>query len=317
MIPTTRRKFLRSAAAALAGLADPLRLKALAQAGRKPLFHYSICNEMFEKWEFADICRTARKLGYQGMEIAPFTLGETVDDISGGRRKELGYIIRSEGLHFAGLHWLLVTPGWLHITTGDKDVRERSWQYFSKLVDFCGDLAFSASAGRKGAIMVLGSPKQRVTRGATHAEATRYLAEGLARMAPRAAALKLTICLEALDHSQTDVVNTLEEAVAVVQQVNHPAIRTMFDFHNIADEKEPPEMLVRRYYPMIRHIHINEMDGRHPGTGRYDFLPVLRVLKEKKYRGWVSLEVFDFKMGAERIGREAMEYLHKLEAQLV
>ena len=244
------------------------------------------------------------------MEIAPFTLGESVEEISQARRAELRSIIRSEGLRFAGLHWLLVTPKWLHITTGEKDVRERSWEYFRKLVDFCGDLGDSG-------IMVLGSPKQRGTRGATREEATRHLTEGLAQVASHAGARKATICLEALDHGQTDVINTLAEAVAVVRQVNHPAIQTMFDFHNVGDEKEPSDTLVRRYYPMIRHIHINEMDGRHPGTGNYDFLPVLRVLKEKDYRGWVSLEVFDFRIGAERIGHEAMEYLRKLETQLI
>jgi len=302
----TRRGFLRGSAAAVAGLAWPAALQALPE--RQPLFRYSICNEVFEKWDFAESCRAARKVGYRGLEIAPFTLGESVDEISAVRRKELRDIMRSEGLEFAGLHWLLVTPKWLHITTGEKDVRVRSWQYFEKLIDFCGDLG--------GGIMVLGSPKQRGTRGATRAEGVRYLTEGLARVAPRAAARKATICLEALDGKQTDVVNTMAEAVEVVRQVKQPAIQSMFDFHNVGDEKEPSEVLVRRFYPLIRHIHINEMDGRHPGTGNYDFRPVLRVLKEKKYRGWVSLEVFDFKLGAERIAREAMEYLRKLEGQL-
>jgi sugar phosphate isomerase/epimerase len=302
----TRRGFLQGSAAAVASLACPAALVALPE--RQPLFRYSICNEVFEKWDFAESCRAARKVGYRGLEIAPFTLGESVDEISAARRKELRGIMRSEGLEFAGLHWLLVTPKWLHITTGEKDVRERSWQYFEKLIDFCGDLG--------GGIMVLGSPKQRGTRSATRAEAVRYLTEGLARVASRAAARKATICLEALDGKQTDVVNTMAEAVEVVRQVKQPAIQSMFDFHNVADEKEPSEVLVRRFYPLIRHVHINEMDGRHPSTGNYDFRPVLRVLREKKYRGWVSLEVFDFKLGAERIAREAMEYLRKLEGQV-
>ncbi len=317
MIPITRRSFLR---AATVGLVDAAagRGTCVDESARlrKPLFHYSICNEIFEKWDFADACRAARKLGYEGLEIAPFTLADSVDDISSERRKQLGHIIQSEGLRFAGLHWLLVTPKWLHITTADRGVRERSWQYFSKLVDFCGDLASSASTRPAGAIMVLGSPKQRGTQGNTPADASRYLAEGLAGLAPQAAAHRITICLEALDHSQTNVVNTLAEAVAVVRKVNHPAIQTMFDFHNTADEKEPVDLLVERYYPMTRHVHINEMDGRHPGTGHYDFRPVLRVLKKRKYSGWISLEVFDFKAGAERIGREAMEYMRKLETQL-
>ena len=118
MLDITRRDLLRGAATALAGttFAD----------SRSPLFRYSICSEVFEKWDFAELCRVARKLGYQGLEIAPFTLAESVEEISRARRAELRNIIRSEGLRFAGLHWLLVTPKWLHITTGEKDIRERS-----------------------------------------------------------------------------------------------------------------------------------------------------------------------------------------------
>jgi sugar phosphate isomerase/epimerase len=290
----TRREFLLTTAVLL--------------AAPKPVFRYSICNEVFQKQEFAAACHAARQMGYTGLEIAPFTLADNIDDVSPARRKELRNILHSEGLLFAGMHWLLVTPKWLHITTADQSVRERSWEYFGKLVDFCGDLG--------GGVMVLGSPKQRGTQGISRQEATKHLADGLARLAPRAAARHATISMEALDHSQTDVVNTLADAVAVVKQVNHPAIQTMFDFHNIPDETEPPEVLVRRFRPMIRHVHINEMDGRHPGTGHFDFLPVLRVLKETKYTGWVSLEVFDFTPGAERIGSEAMAYMKKLETAL-
>jgi D-psicose/D-tagatose/L-ribulose 3-epimerase len=306
-----RRGFLKGAAAGLAGAGF---LEASPEA-RKPLFNYSICNEVFEKWDFAAICRTIKKLGYAGLEISPFTLADSVDDISPARRKELRNIMHSEGVRFVGFHWLLITPKWLHATTADKDVRERTWQYLGKLVEFCGELGQPESG--QPAIMVFGSPKQRGTGpGVNREQATKYLADGLAGLAPKAAARKITICLEALDHSQTQTANTLAEAVAIVKQINHPAIRTMFDYHNVADEKEPSEVLVRRYYPMIRHIHINEPDGSYPGAGNYDFVPVLKVLKEKNYRGWVSAEVFDMKPGAERIARETIAHLRRIEPRV-
>jgi sugar phosphate isomerase/epimerase len=300
----TRRRTLAGVAAALAAPSAWA-----AAAGRKPLFRYAICNETFEKMPFAESCKLAKRLGYEGLEIAPFTLADSVDDISAARRRELADIMRSEGVAFAGLHWLLLTPKWLHITTGEASVRQRSWEYFRKLLDFCGDLG-------EGGVMVLGSPKQRGSRGIPRAEAHKHLTAGLAAVAPAAAARKATICLEPLDGKQTDVVNTLAEAAAIVREIKHPAVQTMFDYHNTGDETEPHDRLVRRYLPMIRHIHINEMDGRHPGTGGHDFAPVLRALRAGKYRGWVSLEVFDFKLGAERIGREAMEHLRKVEARL-
>src|SRR4029450_1981871 len=131
-------------------------------------FKYSICNEVFEKWEFAAQCRAIKAAGYEGVEIAPFTLADHLDEISAARRLELRSIMRSEGIQFAGLHWLLITPKWLHITTADPAVREKSWVYFTRLIDFCADL------GDKG-IMVLGSPKQRASQGRSAEEANKDL----------------------------------------------------------------------------------------------------------------------------------------------
>jgi D-psicose/D-tagatose/L-ribulose 3-epimerase len=303
---TNRRQFLLQSSATL------LAMKTVAAT--KGPFRYSICNEVFEKRDFRESCKLARTMGYTGLEIAPFTLADNVNNLSPARRKELREILHGEGLQFVGLHWLFVKPDGLHITTADAAVRQKSWAYLNDLIDFCGDMREGQS---ETAVMVLGSPKQRgTTPGTTRTEATKRLAEGLASVGDRALARKCVVCMETLDHSQTDVDNTLAETVEIVKQVNKPAIQTMFDFHNTPDEKDSPDVLVARYFPMIRHVHINEMDGRWPGTGKSDYVPLLRTLKKLKYKGWVSLEVFDFKMGAERIGREAIEYLKGLEAKL-
>ena len=77
--------------------------------------------------------------------------------------------------------------------------------------------------------------------------------------------------VEALPIAQSDVVQTLEEAAAIVREIGSPAIRTMFDVHNAVDESEPHAALVDRYFDLIRHVHVNELDGRHCGTGRLRF----------------------------------------------
>jgi len=167
-----------------------------------------------------------------------------------------------------------------------------------------------------GGIMVFGSPKQRAAEGNTPAEATKHLRDGLASLAPRAGERSVTILIEALPSKDTNVVNTLAQAVEIVEEINHPAIQTMFDFHNTPDEKEPFEVLVRRYFAHIRHIHVNEMDGRYPGTGRTDFLPVFQTLVDLKYSRWVSLEVFDFKPGPVEIVSATMEFYRNMEKKL-
>jgi sugar phosphate isomerase/epimerase len=83
----------------------------------------------------------------------------------------------------------------------------------------------------------------------------------------------------------------------------------MFDSHNAVNETEPHEALVRRYISYIEHVHVNETDGREPGTGDYDFGTLLATLDELQFRGWVSLEAFDFSRGAETIIAGSLQHL--------
>jgi D-psicose/D-tagatose/L-ribulose 3-epimerase len=265
---------------------------------------HAICNEIFQNWSFADAAKFVRTTGYTGLEIAPFTLAESPSSISAEQRAAYRDILKSEGLSFVGLHWLMVSPKGLHVTTPDQALRERSWQHIRDLIDLCADL------GPDG-VMVFGSPVQRSTvDGATVAEATARYLDGLASVAPQAVERGVTILVEALPIAQANVVNTLAEAAAIVRQIGSPAIQTMFDTHNAVDEIEPHAALIEKYFDVIRHVHVNEMDGRHPGKGDYDFKPVLQALKRLGYRGWISLEAFDFSFGAENIAGESIDYLN-------
>jgi sugar phosphate isomerase/epimerase len=273
-------------------------------------FRHAVCNEAFEKWDFAEACKAIRGVGYAGVEIAPFTLAEDPSQITPAKRKEYRSIIESEGLQFAGLHWLMVSPKGLHVTTPDQALRGRSWRHIHNLIDLCADL------GPDG-VMVFGSPFQRATTGGlTREEATRHFVDGLASVAPHAGERGVTVLVEALPKAQCDVVQTLGEAASIVAEIGHPNIRTMFDTHNAVDEVEPHASLVERHFDVIRHVHVNEMDGRHCGAGDYDFKPVLAALRRRNYGGWVSLEAFDFTPGAERLATESLRYLEGEIAKL-
>ena len=266
---------------------------------------HAICNEAFQGWSFADAAKFVRSTGYTGLEIAPFTLAESPSAITQAERANYRDILQSEGLAFVGLHWLMVSPKGLHVTTPDDALRERSWQHIRDLIELCADL------GPDG-VMVFGSPQQRSTvDGSTVPEAAARYIDGLASVAPQAQQRGVTILVEALPIGQANVVNTLAEAAAIVKQIGSPAIQTMFDTHNAVDEGEPHASLIEKYFDAIRHVHVNETDGCHPGMGDYDFKPVLRALERLGYKGWVSLEAFDFSFGAERIARESIDYLNR------
>lgn len=273
-------------------------------------FRHAICNEIYQGWDFAEACRHMKAAGYQGIEIAPFTLSDDPASISAAKRREYRQIITDSGLTFAGLHWLMVAPKGLHVTTPDAALRARSWQLIRGLVDLCADLG-------PGGVMVFGSPKQReTTGGATREEATCRYKDGLAEVAPHAAERGVTILVEALPSNQCDVVLSLEEAVSIVRDINSPGVRTMFDTHNAVDETEPHAVLVDRYFEFIRHVHVNETDGGHCGTGGYDFGAVFKVLRDRDYQGWVSLEAFNFDPGPDRIANESLRHLEGIIAAL-
>ncbi len=273
-------------------------------------FRFAMCNEAFEKRPLAEQCRVLRAAGYSGIELAPFTLGDDPLALSAAQRRELRDTMIGEGLEFVGLHWLLVVPFPIHVTTPDKTLREKSWRYVSGLVDLCADLA-PADAASNG-IMVFGSPKQRgPVDGLTAGEAVKNYTEGLAGIAGHAEARGVTILVEALPHSQCNMIHTLDEAVAVVREIGSPAVSTMFDVHNAEDETEPHDRLIERHYADVRHVHVNEMNGGHPGAGNYDFERVFAILEKLAYKGWVSVEAFDFSVGAEAIAQGSMERMLK------
>jgi D-psicose/D-tagatose/L-ribulose 3-epimerase len=291
----SRRDFLK-----LAGLAVPL------WAAKAPS-RFAICSETFAGMDFTSACAAAARIGYGGIEIEPSHLSQDPAALSAQKRLEIRKMMHGAGIGCVGLHSFLKAPAGLHLTIADAAVRKRSWDYFARLIDLAADLA-------EQPLMILGSSKQRqAIEGMTPAEARQRLIEGLGIMAPIARARGVTILMEPLAPQLCNVINSLAEAMDVVLAVNNPAVATMFDCHNTAGEKKPVDALLREYYPHIRHVHLNEMDGQRPGARTFPFPLVLRTLRELNYRGWLSVEVFNFQPDGETVAREAFQYLQSAD----
>jgi sugar phosphate isomerase/epimerase len=214
------------------------------------------------------------------------------------------------GVNYVGLHSFMKAPAGLHLTTPDSGTRQKSWDYFARLIDLSADLGDDS-------VMVLGSSKQRsAVDGSGVRDATARLEEGLARMAPLASERGMTILLEPLSPQFTNVVNTLDQAVGIVRRIASRGLSSMFDTHNTTAETEPHADLIRRHFAYIRHVHLNEMDGRHPGSGNFPFAPVLRALQENGYKGWLSVEVFDFQPDGHTVARNASDFIRRTESAL-
>ena len=277
-------------------------------------YRFAVCNELFQQLPFDAVCKQVGELGYQGLEIAPFTLSDDPATLAPSEREHIRRALAESGLGFVGFHWLLAAPEGLHATARDETLRKRTWNYVHELIDLCADLASPDSATAPppahAPVMVFGSPKQRSTEaGMSPREAVDVLTHELAHAAPHAESRGVKILIEALSPEQTDVLTCLKDAVTIVKQIGSPAIGTMFDTHNAIAENEPHEALLRRYAPYIHHVHVNELDGREPGMGDYDFETLLATLRELNYSGWVSVEAFDFSRDANEIARRAIDAL--------
>lgn len=282
----------------------------LPAAGGAAPFRLAICSETFAGASFARICETARRTGYTGLEIDPSNLGDDPASLSAAERRSLQSQIKVNGLQYCGLHSFLKAPKGLHLTAPDAAVRARTWDYFGRLIDLAADLGPTP-------VMVLGSSKQRqAVDGVTPTDAVKRLAEGLGRLAPRAARRGVAILVEPLAPHLCNVVNTMAEAISVVERVKSPAVQSMFDTHNTTAETAPLPDVIRRHFGRIRHVHLNELDGKYPGAGKFPFAPVLQTLRDLNYRGWLSVEVFDFKPDGETVARLAADHIRDLERGL-
>ena len=263
---------------------------------------FAICNEIFQGWKLDAVLSHCAKLGYQGLEIAPFTLANSVTDIPAADRNQIQATARRNGIEIAGIHWVLVKPEGLYLNHPDVVIRERTSNYLCELVDFCADLG--------GNRMVVGSPKQRNIMPGNSAEQARQWAVSTFHQAVlRAENRGVTICMEPLSPAETNFINTAAEAIEFIKSFASPRFKIILDAKAMCSETKPIPQIIRESWPHFAHFHANDKNLKGPGFGDVDFKPIATALKSVGYDGFVSVEVFNFDEGAETIASKSLAYL--------
>jgi sugar phosphate isomerase/epimerase len=272
-------------------------------------FRYAICNETFGDWPLAKACDLAAECGYAGVEIAPFTLAALATDITPQARGEIRRTIARSGLDCVGLHWLLAKTEGFHVAHPDAAVRERTVEYLAELARLCNDIG--------GRVLVFGSPKQRsLLPGVTPEQAVDHIHEVFSRLVPALETTDTVVALEPLSPLETDVLTTAAETCRLIERIGSPHVRLHLDVKAMASEETPiPEIIVASARH-LEHFHANDVNLQGPGFGAVDFMPIFRALDEIRYAGWVSVEVFDYAPGPERLARESIGYMRRVEAEL-
>jgi sugar phosphate isomerase/epimerase len=268
------------------------------------MIKFGICNEIFKDWTLEDTFAYAAKIGYDAVEIAPFTIAKHVTDISAAQRAEIKALAARHKIAISGIHWVLVQTEGLHLTHPDKAVRDLTSKYFGELAKFCADIG--------GKTIVVGSPKQRnILEGVTPQQAWDYATEVFREPVMRAEQHGVTICFEPLAPSETNFINTAQDAVRFVQQLHTPHFKIILDVKAMSSEAKPIAQIIRESWPHFAYFHANDKNLKGPGFGEVDFKPIAAALKEVGYKGYVSVEVFNFDEGPQVIASKSLEYLRK------
>lgn len=266
---------------------------------------FAICNEIFEGWPWEKVCAFAASVGYAGLEVSPFTLADRAEDVTPDRRRALRRQANDRGVEVLGLHWLLVKPPGLYITDPDPGVRRRTADYFVQLVHLCADLG--------GTVLVIGSPKQRnLLPGVSFDQALGFAADVFAPSLAPAAERGVTLAIEPLGPQETDFLNTAEQAMGLVRRLGHPNFQVNLDVKAMSSEPTPIPDIIRATAGHIAHVQVNDPNLLGPGMGEVRHEPIVAALREVGYDGWLSVEAFDFRPGAEAIARQSIEYLKRV-----
>ncbi|MEM9080952.1 MAG: sugar phosphate isomerase/epimerase family protein [Verrucomicrobiota bacterium] len=297
---------------------------------------FAICNETFRDRSFEDQCETAAKLGYQGIEIAPFTISPKNDAtlLEPSHAEYLLATAHFHGLQIVGLHWLLAKTDALnngngfHLTSPDDDLRAATLKYTKHLIDLCYAM--------EGTIMVWGSPQQRSLQPDWSVDDSAKRAADLLREAAEYAAPKgITLAIEPLGHVETNFLTSARETTILLNLVDHPHCQLHLDVKAMSyelDHETPgtptPENvtptreqideymanLVFHHKDRLVHFHANDPNLLGPGMGDVNHAPVANALQKINYQGWVSVEVFKYEPSPEEIATQSLSYLREIYA---
>lgn len=267
----------------------------------------ALCNEVLAPMAFDRQCAFAAALGYDGLEVAPYTLADTPQAIGASQRAGIRRATRDAGIAVSSLHWLLAKPEGLSITSPDAAVRERTIAHMHRLIDLCADLG--------GSVLVHGSPAQRRIDDTDPQTARQRGIDAFAAVAEHAGDAGVVYCIEALAPPTADFILTIAEAAEIVQAVDQPGLRTMLDCSAVArGESEDVSTLLARWLPtgMLAHVQVNDGNLQGPGQGALRFADILRTLQQHRYAGWIAVEPFIYQPDGPACAARAIGYLHGL-----
>lgn len=226
--------------------------------------------------EHVPIFKDIKKTGYDGVELPLFE--GTPDHYA-----RLGDVLDKIGLERTTVSVLGAGHNPL---SSDKDQQKAALERAKWAIDCTAALGASILAGPMHSEIGYFSGS-----GPTAAEHKRGISFHR-RAGDHAAKKNVRFAVEALNRFECYFLNTMQQLSDHLDEVNHPAVKAMYDtFHSNIEEKDPVAAIKTIKKHMI-HVHISENDRGTPGKGHVPWAETYRALRAAKYDGWLTIEAF-------------------------
>lgn len=190
----------------------------------------------------------------------------------------------------------------LSYTDPDAKIRKEAIRRTKEIIDFAGFLEADINIGR-----IRGQYNKVLSRKETWDLAV----EAFKEISIYAQERRVRIALETVTIMQTNFINTLEEGLQMVKDVDEENFRLMMDIFHLNLEEKDIYDAIRAYKDYNIHVHLADNNRRYPGHCGLDFEKIIRTFRECGYDGTYSTEIFQIP-DQEVAAREAIRLLRPI-----
>lgn len=226
------------------------------------------------------------RTGFDGVDIWGGRPHVYRQDLSPGELEGLRQIVEDNGLIVSSL-----MPAFYRyphsLSNPNPKVRDDSIDYMRECVD---------NAAILGAGIVLVVPDHSLF-GQSREDSLGRMMESIDVVARHASQYDLQLGIEVLYYDETDLVNSADDALEIIDQLGLGNIGVVLDTGTLNLSKESPEEILTKLDDLMLQVHVNDNDGGQeqqnliPGDGTYDFRYLIQVLREHNFSGFLSAEL--------------------------
>ena len=257
----------------------------------------------YQRTLFEDTIERIAKIGYEGIEIGAGSPHAYPPCLTKERRKHIRKVLDDNGIALSSMLPALSGGPGHNLTSPIPEERRHTIDHYKDLVEL------TAEWGGKIVLYIPGW----IIFGTTFKQAWEWSTAALSEIADKAAKFDITLVIEPVSFD-TNFVDKGEEAIEMMEEVNKPNVKLMFDTFHTLYRKEPSSDYIYRMGKNLRHMHISDNNRLPPGQGRGDFVSVINALKDIDFDGYLTMELgFDRRdIEPDFVARQSYEYLKPL-----